>query len=59
MTVLRESAGRCQADVGEPVVLRLGENPGTGYRWEVTASDGLELVGDVVVQVGEPETYQR
>jgi len=46
MTVLIEAAGRYEAAVGETVVLRLAENPGTGYRWEVTAADGLELVAD-------------
>jgi inhibitor of cysteine peptidase len=32
--------------LGEEFNVRLEENPTTGYNWNMTASDGLELVGD-------------
>jgi len=31
---------------GEAIVLRLDENPSTGYAWEIAASDGLTLHAD-------------
>ena len=41
-----QSGGRTSATVGDLVVLRLSENPTTGYRWEVRTSGGLTQVGD-------------
>ena len=38
-----------RADVGDLIVLRLGENPTTGYSWGMTLSQGLRLVNDEFV----------
>jgi inhibitor of cysteine peptidase len=36
--------------VGDTIRLSLPENPSTGYSWQMTASDGLEKVGDRYIQ---------
>lgn len=46
--ILRElDSGRTlQVERGELIILRLAENPTTGYRWGVESSQGLELIDD-------------
>ncbi len=46
MSVQMEASGTCRVAVGEPVVVRLPENPGTGYQWTVTSAEGLEVGSD-------------
>ena len=43
MTVVISDAGTVHATVGQAVVLRLPEDPGTGYRWRIVLIDGLAL----------------
>ncbi|MDX3380506.1 protease inhibitor I42 family protein [Streptomyces niveiscabiei] len=40
----RDSVVRVRA--GDVVVVELPENPSTGYRWEITGIDGLDVTGD-------------
>lgn len=35
------------------VTVRLDENPSTGYRWNIEADEGLELVGESFERSGE------
>lgn len=47
MILSEQDSGRTvEIGVGEVVTVRLKENPGTGYRWSVDATDGLDLIGD-------------
>ncbi|HYD81338.1 MAG TPA: protease inhibitor I42 family protein [Paucimonas sp.] len=41
---------------GESLVVRLKENPTTGYRWTVESADGLTLEGDGGGAAGAPGT---
>ena len=41
-----QDGARVNLQVGDVVVLRLAENPTTGYRWDVVAAQGLELEAD-------------
>ncbi|WP_424027500.1 protease inhibitor I42 family protein [Methanoregula sp.] len=34
---------------GEPVTIRLYENPAAGYRWTVTPSSGFRVIGDYFI----------
>lgn len=46
-----ELGGTVEVQVGDEVVLRLPENPATGYRWELDAARGaLELADDSYVR---------
>jgi inhibitor of cysteine peptidase len=38
------------ANIGEKIRLSLPENPSTGYSWQMTVSDGLELASDNYIQ---------
>ncbi|MEX3104103.1 MULTISPECIES: protease inhibitor I42 family protein [unclassified Streptomyces] len=40
----RDSDVRVRA--GDDVVVELPENPSTGYRWEITGIEGLDVTGD-------------
>ncbi|MGJ5895399.1 protease inhibitor I42 family protein [Streptomyces niveiscabiei] len=40
----RDSLVRVRA--GDDVVVELPENPSTGYRWEITGIEGLDVTGD-------------
>ena len=47
MIIREQDAGRTiQVSRGELIILRLAENPTTGYRWTVESSQGLELIDD-------------
>ncbi|WP_372593264.1 protease inhibitor I42 family protein [Actinotalea sp.] len=46
MTVVIDEAGTVEATVGQEVILRLPEDPGTGYRWRISVIDGLALVDE-------------
>jgi len=42
ITVTQErSGGTIRASVGDIVVIKLNENPSTGYRWHIEAAHGL------------------
>lgn len=41
--------GTVAARVGDVAVLRLHENPTTGYRWEFDAQDGVDIATDAFV----------
>jgi inhibitor of cysteine peptidase len=41
-----DSGRTVQAAVGDTIVVRLPENPSTGYAWTATPSDGLEPLAD-------------
>jgi inhibitor of cysteine peptidase len=41
-----QNGTRLNLRVGDVVVVRLAENPSTGYRWEIVAAAGLNLEAD-------------
>lgn len=41
-----ENGGRVSASAGDFIVIRLSENPTTGYRWHVDTAGSLRLVED-------------
>ena len=47
ITVTQEESGRTiRASVGDIVLIKLSENPTTGYRWRIEAARGLVLSND-------------
>jgi inhibitor of cysteine peptidase len=40
--------------LGDEVVVSLPENPTTGFRWEVAALRGVQLVGEASFRLAEP-----
>lgn len=51
MTLTEADAGRSvPVSPGEPVIVRLAENPTTGYRWSVPM--GLEVAADIYERGG-------
>ncbi|MBP2030860.1 inhibitor of cysteine peptidase [Methanohalophilus levihalophilus] len=42
-------------EVGDSFEVWLEENPTTGYQWELTVSDGLEIIKDEFIQTPEEE----
>jgi inhibitor of cysteine peptidase len=40
------NGGTVSAAVGSTVIVRLPENPTTGYRWQIDAAAGLTMLGD-------------
>ncbi|MFT7724793.1 MAG: protease inhibitor I42 family protein [Roseateles sp.] len=47
-----QHGGALRATVGDDVLLRLPENPTTGYRWELAVPPGLSLLADEQVPAG-------
>jgi predicted secreted protein len=46
MLLNEDASGRTvEVGVGEIIVVRLNENPTTGYRWTVTSAKGLDQIG--------------
>jgi inhibitor of cysteine peptidase len=43
---LGSSGGRVSASAGDFIVVRLSENPTTGYRWQVETAGGVQLLND-------------
>ncbi len=42
----RDSNRTIPVKLGDSIVLRLDENPTTGYQWEIAASGALAVMGD-------------
>ncbi|MBU1050363.1 protease inhibitor I42 family protein [Candidatus Bipolaricaulota bacterium] len=42
----RDSNRTISVKLGDIIVLRLDENPTTGYQWEIAASGTLDVLGD-------------
>jgi len=42
----QQSGGSFETSISDPVVVRLEENPTTGYRWTLEKKDNLELERD-------------
>jgi inhibitor of cysteine peptidase len=40
------NSGTVSVNVGDVVIIRLQENPTTGYRWQIDAAIGVTLTGD-------------
>jgi len=58
-----DDGGAMRVAVGDRIVIRLGENPSTGFTWTLQQSRGLKLLGDDLEQdtaspglVGAPAT---
>lgn len=47
-----DSGRTVKMEVGEVIIVRLKENPTTGYRWMVEAANGLEQIGDHFIAGG-------
>jgi inhibitor of cysteine peptidase len=49
-----DSGSTVNENLGEEFNVRLAENPSTGYSWNMTSSDGLELIRDEYIPSSTP-----